>query len=125
VALIDAGLELGRRARAAIDVSDGLGSDARHIAASSRVKVVVEAERLRRAMAPELGIVAAELDRDPLALMLQGGEDYALLCAGPARRRPRRARRIGRIEQGRGAWVESQGGLAPLGSGFDHLQAGE
>jgi thiamine-monophosphate kinase len=125
VALIDAGLELGRRAHAAIDVSDGLGSDARHIAASSKVKVVVEAEQLRRAMAPELGIAAAELDCDPLALMLQGGEDYALLCAGPARQRPRRARRIGRIERGRGAWLETERGLAPLGSGFDHLHAGE
>jgi thiamine-monophosphate kinase len=124
-ALIEAGLELQRRASAAIDVSDGLGTDARHIAGSSAVKVVVEAELLRRVMAPELAAVARALGRDPLELMLTGGEDYALLSTGPARRRPRGARRIGRIEHGRGAWIERDEGLVPLRSGFDHLQAGE
>jgi thiamine-monophosphate kinase len=124
-ALIEAGLALQRRASAAIDVSDGLGTDARHIAGSSAVKVVVEAELLRRVMAPELAAVARALGREPLELMLKGGEDYALLSTGPERRRPRRAERIGRIERGRGAWIERDGEIVPLRSGFDHLHAGE
>jgi thiamine-monophosphate kinase len=124
-ALIAAGVELGQRASAGIDVSDGLGADALHLARSSAVRIVVEADRLRRAMAPELAIAAGELDRDPLELMLAGGEDYALLSTGEKRRRPRSARRIGRVERGQGAWLDREGDLTPLVSGFDHLQAGE
>lgn len=121
-ALLQGGRDISRSARAALDVSDGLGGDAAQLSAASQVRVVVEEQALRRALPKELRTVAQQLGEDELELALVGGEDYALLCAGPPRKRPASAKRIGRIESGRGAVFERQGGaLLPLGGGFDHL----
>src|SRR6185503_810067 len=82
-ALVREGRALRGRARAAIDVSDGLSTDAAHLAAASEVRVVIEEPRLRAALCRELEKVAPLLDCDPLELALAGGEDYALLAVGP------------------------------------------
>ena len=122
VALLKRGPLLVGRASAAIDVSDGLGGDLAHLGRESRVKVVIEAHALERALAPELREVADSLGKSALELALSGGEDYALVAAGPSARRPRFAKRIGRVERGRGALLESvDGALRDLGAGFDHL----
>ncbi len=71
--LVDAGV------RCAMDLSDGLLGDARHVAEASHVGVVLEAARVP--VAPEL---IAAFPADALALALGGGEDYELLCTGPA-----------------------------------------
>lgn len=121
-ALIRRGLELSRRAHAAIDVSDGLGGDAATLARASGVRLVIEAEAVRAVLAAELVSVAERLGRDSLQLALSGGEDYALVASGPRRARPAWARAIGRIERGRGALLERRDGrLTPLAAGFDHL----
>ncbi len=122
-ALLARGRALVGRAHAAIDVSDGLGGDARQLAASSGVRVVVDERALRAALPFALVEACARLDADPIALALAGGEDYALLATGAARRRPRWARAIGRVERGAGALLEpAVGGRArPLERGFDHL----
>lgn len=124
-ALIADGLELAARASAAADVSDGLGTDAMHIAGASRVKLVIDEVALRQALPKTLARAAAALGTDPLRWALKGGEDYALIATGAARRRPTFARRIGHVERGRGAVLESGGRRSPLKAGFDHLQAGE
>ena len=119
-ALIRRGLELGRVAHAAIDLSDGLGGDARQLAEASRVRVVVERGRLERALSPAVRSVARQLGLDAFELALAGGEDYALLAAG--RRRPAWARVIGRVEPGRGALLEgADGSREELEPGFDHF----
>jgi thiamine-monophosphate kinase len=93
-----------------------------HVADASAVRAVIEAERLERALAPALFAAAHELGLDALALALSGGEDYALVACGPARRRPRFARVIGRVEAGRGAVLERVSGTCvALAPGFDHL----
>lgn len=120
-ALIDAGLALVGRARAALDVSDGLAGDAAHLAEASRVRVVIDAHALRAALSADLVVAARSVGADPLELALHGGEDYALLAAGPARRRPRAARVIGRVERGRGVFLDVDGKLAPLSRGYDHF----
>jgi thiamine-monophosphate kinase len=68
-------------ARAMIDISDGIGGDAGHVAAASEALLVIEAEALP--LAPGLAAVAAAAGRDPLELAVSGGEDYELLAALP------------------------------------------
>lgn len=120
-ALLAEGLALVGKARAALDVSDGLSGDAGQLARASEVRVVLDAEALRLALAPELIQAARELGEDPLELALRGGEDYALLAAGPQRSRPKPARVIGRIEEGSGVVLVSEGRTRSLRSGFDHF----
>lgn len=121
-ALVAEGARLVGRAHAAIDVSDGLAGDVSHLARASGVRVVLVAEALEAALPAELVAVARSLRRSPLEAALHGGEDYALVATGPSKRRPRRARVIGRVERGRGAVLELPSGrTTALGPGFDHL----
>lgn len=122
-ARIAAGRSLIGRARAAIDVSDGLAGDSGQLARASGVKVVLEAGRLSRLLAPDFADLADLLGEPGVALALHGGEDYALLCTGPKARRPARVKVIGRIERGRGSELELESGRRfALGPGFDHLR---
>jgi len=122
-ALVAAGRKLHGRARAVIDVSDGLAGDVQHLANESRVKTVLEAARLARLVSPELSELGDLLGEPGATLAINGGEDYALLCAGPPARRPTRAKVVGRIERGRGSELELETGQRlALGSGFDHLR---
>jgi thiamine-monophosphate kinase len=121
-ALVSRGLALVPLAHAAVDVSDGLAGDATRLADASGCKLILEDRAVRRALAPALLTVAARLLLDPFELALYGGEDYALVAAGVAERRPAWARRIGRFERGTGGFFETAAGQrSRLGGGFDHL----
>jgi thiamine-monophosphate kinase len=121
-ALLREGRSLVGRATAAIDVSDGLGGDVRHVAEASGVRIVLEEAALIRALPRELAEAARLAGRTPLELALSGGEDYALVATGPPAKRPRAARRIGRVTKGRGAVFErADGTMLALVRGFDHL----
>jgi thiamine-monophosphate kinase len=121
-ALVREGLLLAGRASAAIDVSDGLGGDVRHLAEASGVRIVVEERALVRALPPALGAVARFVGRSELRLALEGGEDYALVATGLRSKRPRGARRIGRVMKGHGAVLErTDGKTVALARGYDHL----
>jgi thiamine-monophosphate kinase len=68
-------------AHAALDLSDGIGGDAPHLAAASGVALTVELERL-----PVAGPALAEAQRagiDAARFVAEGGEDYELLVALP------------------------------------------
>lgn len=102
-------LSSGRWASSAIDVSDGLSGDLRHICGESRVGVELDLSALPISNACRT--YAAATKQDATALALAGGEDYELLFTVPRRRRNRflleaarhqvRVTRIGTIKSAR------------------------
>lgn len=68
-------------ARALIDISDGLATDAAHVCEAGGVGAVIELDAIP--VAGGVAEVAASLGRDPLELAATGGEDFELLAALP------------------------------------------
>ncbi len=123
------GIALRGVASAAIDVSDGLLGDLRHVLALSGVGVTIDADALP---------ASPELAAQPLALrrlcQLSGGDDYELLFTAPAAQHAQvleaarvggcAAARIGRIEAEPGVRVLDRDGRAVIAdaAGFDHFK---
>jgi thiamine-monophosphate kinase len=81
---IAAGRWLARHgARAMIDLSDGLGGDAGHLAAASRVALELDLDSVP--IAPEVIPEAERLGVSPHRFAAEGGEDFELLVALPPR----------------------------------------
>lgn len=119
-AQLASGRKLRGRARACLDVSDGLLRDAPRVAEASSVRLVLDKRLLERTLHFALEEVSELVEETPFELALQGGEDYALLATGPASLRPRGARCVGRIEAGSGSLLDDGTRLTPLGRGFEH-----
>ncbi len=76
-----------RFATSAIDISDGLSGDLRHICQESHVGVELDLGALP--LSPACCAYAASRELDPINLALTGGEDYELLFTVSPRYRPR------------------------------------
>jgi thiamine-monophosphate kinase len=121
-ARLDIALAVAELAHAAIDISDGLVQDLTHLCRSSRVGACIDAGALP--VLSELAEAARSLWLDPVALALEGGEDYELLFTAPGEQVPSSlARCIGRVVEEREGVVvlDAQGRPLATGKGFDHF----
>ncbi len=75
------GSVIARHANAMIDVSDGLGSEVRHICEESGVGARIDCEKIP--LSPEVIAAALALGKDPYDFALYGGEDFELVFTVP------------------------------------------
>jgi thiamine-monophosphate kinase len=127
---LDAGRALAASgATAMIDLSDGLGADATHLAQRSGVKLQIEAEAVPLAPAGKALSVAS--GSDPWQL-LNGGEDYELLASiSPTRLEQATSAvhataaialtQVGEVLAGSGVEIRLPGGRLLAPGGFDQL----
>jgi thiamine-monophosphate kinase len=93
-----AGVEAARHgATALIDVSDGLVADLGHIAQASQVVIDLDSGTLP--VPDPLQAVAHATGKDPLDMMLSGGQDHALVGTFPFGEVPHTWTVIGRVEE--------------------------
>jgi thiamine-monophosphate kinase len=125
-----AGLALARAgATGMIDLSDGLGADAQHLAGASGVKLEIEAEAVP--LSPAAVSLSEATDREPWWL-LSGGEDYELLASIPPERLEEATdavlskggvalTQVGEVQAGSGVEIRLPGGRLLKPEGFDQL----
>jgi thiamine-monophosphate kinase len=110
-------LSIHRFATSAIDISDGLSGDLRHICEESHVGADLDLGALP--LSPACRAYAASRKLDPVDLALTGGEDYELLFTVSPRQRPR----LERTALKRGFSLTCIGKIHPLRFGIQAVSS--
>ncbi|MEO0073340.1 MAG: thiamine-phosphate kinase [candidate division WOR-3 bacterium] len=117
--------KLAPHLHALIDTSDGLATDAGHIARLSRVRIELDASAIP--ITPATRRLCAMRGIDPLEFCLASGEDYELLFTAPVNLARVIADtpivKIGTVKRGHGLFLRDRLGIRPLKAcGYDHLR---
>jgi thiamine-monophosphate kinase len=111
-----------RYADSCIDVSDGLSTDAFHLAEESSVKITIDAEHVP--IHSEVGEYCSKEKIEPLNFILASGEDFELLfTASHVPKIPGvNVFRIGQVVKGSGLFLSSRGREKRIEpTGYEHL----
>ena len=123
-----------RLVHAAMDQSDGLGSDLYRLCEESQVGAVIEVAALP--ISDEVRVAAATVGLDPVGLALFGGEDFELVVAAASNDAGTLKRVVAQVgtpltvigevrPAGEGVTVHlPDGGTRPLAGGWDHFPGG-
>lgn len=114
-------LKLRKIINAGIDTSDGLSTDAFHLAEESQVKVIIENIMVH----PEVQLLCKLKKISPVKFILSAGEDFELLITGKKINNLTNTKlfRIGRIEKGKGIYILTDKNLKRIyPTGYEHLK---
>lgn len=114
-----------RGARAAVDISDGLAADLRHIAHASGSRVILDADRVPRATGADWRVALGSGEEYELAVALPGVGDAATgsrLIEDFREQFGLELTEVARVEEGApDVWVERAGDRVDLPPGYDHF----
>ncbi len=104
-----------------IDISDGIAKDAKRLADSSKVKIIIEEEKLP--FSKELLEYTMSFQKNIIDYLLNSGEEYEILFTIPETEKnklPEWVKIIGKVESGEGLFLkDKKGNLKEIKGGYD------